>query len=110
MRYIYSMVNLLLLCVVVDIIWHPFIWRIVSNLTVPGRNMQNILKYCLLQIQEVDGEKLWHKYEVLMSGLAQCLCDELRLVLLPTQASQLKYCLQSSVEYVIVCYYYYYYY
>lgn len=41
-------------------------------------------------MEDVDMYKRWQKYEALMSALSQSLCEELRLVLQPTQASQLR--------------------
>lgn len=45
--------------------------------------------------QEVKDEKeamtLWLNYEKLTSGLAQQLCEQLRLVLEPTLASKMRY-------------------
>lgn len=41
-------------------------------------------------VQDVDMYGRWQKYEALMSVLSQSLCEELRLVLLPTQAAQLR--------------------
>ena len=41
-------------------------------------------------LQSVDASQLWLKYEALTSNLSQILCEELRLVLQPTQAAQLK--------------------
>ena len=41
-------------------------------------------------LQSMDASQLWLKYEALTSNLSQMLCEELRLVLQPTQAAQLK--------------------
>jgi midasin len=41
-------------------------------------------------IQDVDVLKMWQKYEALVSCLSHSLCEELRLVLQPTQAAQLR--------------------
>ena len=34
---------------------------------------------------------MWQKYEALVSSLSHSLCEELRLVLQPTQATQLRF-------------------
>ena len=41
-------------------------------------------------MQDVDTERMWQRYEALMSSLTHSLCEELRLALQPTQASRLK--------------------
>ena len=33
---------------------------------------------------------MWHQYQTLTSGLAQQLCEQLRMILEPTQAAKLK--------------------
>ena len=48
----------------------------------------NLFVLCLSQ--SLDAAKLWVKYEELTSALSQMLCEELRLILQPTQAAQLK--------------------
>lgn len=48
-------------------------------------------------MQEVNVQKTWQKYESLVSGLSYSLCEELRLVLLPTQAAQLR-CVSYDVN------------
>jgi midasin (ATPase involved in ribosome maturation) len=45
--------------------------------------------YCL-RYQEEGATELWLKYESLTFGLSQILFEELRLILLPTKAAQLK--------------------
>ena len=42
-------------------------------------------------VQEEGATELWLKYESLTFGLSQILFEELRLILLPTKAAQLKY-------------------
>lgn len=39
---------------------------------------------------EVAASELWHRYEALTSILSQDLCEQLRLVLEPSQATKLK--------------------
>lgn len=41
-------------------------------------------------MQEEGASELWLKYENLTFGLSQILIEELRLILLPTKAAQLK--------------------
>ena len=38
-----------------------------------------------------DAQRAWQQYEALTAPLAQDLCEQLRLVLEPSQASKLKY-------------------
>ena len=47
------------------------------------------LSHCLLFQSSVASE-LWHRYEALTSSLSQDLCEQLRLVLEPTQATKLR--------------------
>ena len=39
---------------------------------------------------EAAASELWHRYEALTSSLSQDLCEQLRLVLEPSQATKLK--------------------
>jgi len=41
-------------------------------------------------VQDKGASELWLKYEGLTYGLSQLLFEELRLILLPTKAAQLK--------------------
>jgi len=40
--------------------------------------------------QEREAATMWHKYQTLTSALSQQLCEQLRLILEPTQAAKLK--------------------
>ena len=42
-----------------------------------------------------EGQETWRKLEMVTSGLAQDLCEQLRLILEPSQASRLKVMDQS---------------
>jgi len=46
--------------------------------------------WCLLQMDGAEGLETWRKLEMVTSGLAQDLCEQLRLILEPSQASRLK--------------------
>lgn len=43
-----------------------------------------------LQIDDTEGQETWRKLEMVTSDLAQDLCESLRLILEPSQASRLK--------------------
>jgi len=45
---------------------------------------------CVVPWQEHAAGELWHRYESLTASLAQDLCEQLRLVLEPSQATKLK--------------------
>uniref|UniRef100_A0A3P8WSX5 Midasin n=1 Tax=Cynoglossus semilaevis TaxID=244447 RepID=A0A3P8WSX5_CYNSE len=51
-----------------------------------------LLSYCLFVVvsQESAAASMWHQYQNLTSPLSQQLCEQLRLILEPTQASKLK--------------------
>ena len=42
------------------------------------------------EVSEAEAQQAWRQYEALTSQLAQDLCEQLRLVLEPSQASKLK--------------------
>ena len=42
------------------------------------------------QPDDHEGQETWHQLEMVTSGLAQDLCESLRLILEPSQASRLK--------------------
>ena len=41
-------------------------------------------------VQESSASELWHRYEALTASLSQDLCEQLRLVLEPSQATKLR--------------------
>uniref|UniRef100_A0AAZ3S0A1 Midasin n=1 Tax=Oncorhynchus tshawytscha TaxID=74940 RepID=A0AAZ3S0A1_ONCTS len=45
---------------------------------------------CGLDLQESAAAAMWHQYQTLTSALSQQLCEQLRLILEPTQAAKLK--------------------
>ena len=44
----------------------------------------------VFQMDDAEGLETWRKLEMVTSGLAQDLCEQLRLILEPSQASRLK--------------------
>ena len=57
-------------------------------MTLPG---SDILKApCTLLSQEKAAAEMWQSYLVLTAPLSQQLCEQLRLILEPTQAAKLK--------------------
>lgn len=42
------------------------------------------------QVDDAEGQETWRQLEMVTSGLAQDLCEQLRLILEPSQASRLK--------------------
>uniref|UniRef100_A0A7N6BG26 Midasin n=1 Tax=Anabas testudineus TaxID=64144 RepID=A0A7N6BG26_ANATE len=46
--------------------------------------------FCLVQCSESAAVSMWHQYQTLTSALSQQLCEQLRLILEPTQATKLK--------------------
>ena len=47
--------------------------------------------YMCVYVQEESAAESWRCYEALTASLAQDLCEQLRLVLEPTQAAKLRY-------------------
>lgn len=45
---------------------------------------------CVCLIQESAAASMWHQYQNLTSALSQQLCEQLRLILEPTQAAKLR--------------------
>lgn len=45
---------------------------------------------CVCVIQESTAASMWHLYQNLTSPLSQQLCEQLRLILEPTQAAKLR--------------------
>ncbi len=50
----------------------------------------------------MDAQELWVRYEQLTAPLSQLLCEELRLILQPTQAAKLKYVCTLTLHYSLV--------
>ena len=54
------------------------------------QQQQHSVLLLLFNMQALGATELWVKYEQLTSPLSHILCEELRLILQPTQAAQLK--------------------
>lgn len=52
--------------------------------------MKGVWLGVLFVFQETAASSMWHQYQALTSGLSQQLCEQLRLVLEPSQATKLK--------------------